>query len=231
MKLKFGKGNKKLSKDIWTFSLPAGRTCPGANKCKSMAVQMGNKRKIVDGPKTEFRCFAASQEVLYGNVYEARKHNLDALKAAGDSDSMAELISNSLPKRAKYVRIHVSGDFYSQEYLDAWCKVARKHPTITFYAYTKSIPFWTSASRRNIIPDNFILTASIGGKYDGVARRKRLKSAEVVFSKEEAEKKSLEVDTDDSLAIMPNKSFALLLHGVQPKGTKAAKALSRLKRA
>ena len=63
-KLKFGKGNAKLDKRVVTVRLPAGKTCPGANECKSMAVESNGTRSIKDGPKTVFRCFAASQEVL-----------------------------------------------------------------------------------------------------------------------------------------------------------------------
>ena len=35
--LKMSKGNKKL-KNTLIFDLPAGRTCPNANECKSFAV-------------------------------------------------------------------------------------------------------------------------------------------------------------------------------------------------
>jgi excisionase family DNA binding protein len=39
------------------------------------------KRRIQDGPNTEFRCFSASQEVVYTNVYNLRKGNFDAIRA------------------------------------------------------------------------------------------------------------------------------------------------------
>lgn len=224
--LKFGKGNAKLNKTIYTFSLPAGRTCPGANKCKSMAVEVDDSLQIKDGRNTRFRCFAASAEVLYRRTYEARKHNLDKLKEAKSKKRMVALINSSLPKKAKYIRLHVSGDFYSQTYFDAWCEVARGHPDITFYAYTKSIPFWVK--RINVVPHNLILTASLGSKYDNLIRSESLRYAKVVFSEEEAEKFGLSIDHDDSHAIKHGKSFALLLHGVQPMGTKAAKAKAAL---
>ena len=40
----------------------------------------------------------------------------------------------------------------------------------------------------------------------------------------------LVIDHDDTSAYMQNNSFALLLHGTQPKGSKAAKALSALRK-
>ena len=52
----------------------------------------------------------------------------------------------------------------------------------------------------------------------------------VVFSEEEAEQKGLEIDHDDAHAL-GKKSFALLLHGTQPKGSEASKALQVLRKA
>ena len=39
----------------------------------------------------------------------------------------------------------------------------------------------------------------------------------------------LEIDHDETHAIGPGPSFALLIHGTQPKGSKAAAAIKRLK--
>lgn len=228
MALKFAKGNAKLSKTIYTFSIPAGRTCPGALDCKSYVVLKDEKRTIKDGPHTKFRCFAASQEVLYTNTYNARQHNIAELRAAKSMTAKARLITESLPKRAEYVRIHVSGDFFSQQYFDAWCYVALNNPHIKFYAYTKSLNYWVK--RINAIPDNLILTASFGGRYDHLIHEYNLRSAKVVFSVEEANYLGLEIDHDDSLAMNHGDNFALLLHGTQPSNTEASKAWSEIKK-
>jgi len=227
-KLKFGKGNAKLDKRIATFSLPAGKTCPGAVDCKSMAIKLGNKVTIKDGPKTKFRCFAASQEIIYANTFESRAHNLALLKECGRSvKKMVELIDSSLP-RNDYMRAHVSGDFYSQTYFDAWMAVAVANPTTLFYAYTKSLHLWTM--RLGTVPSNFVLTASVGGKHDRLIHTHKLRYARVVFSEQEATDLGLAIDHDDTLAMGNGPSFALLLHGVQPKDSEAAKALSELKK-
>ena len=81
---------------------------------------------------------------------------------------------------------------------------------------------------------NFVLTASYGGRYDYLIDDNtfNFRSAKVVFSEAEAEELGLEIDHDDSHAARPdlrNQSFALLIHGVQPKGSEAAKALVELK--
>ena len=53
--------------------------------------------------------------------------------------------------------------------------------------------------------------------------------SKVVFSEEEAKKLNLQIDKDDSLCF-GNKPFALLLHGMQEKGSKAEEALKLIKR-
>jgi hypothetical protein len=219
--LTFGKGNAKLSKEIATFSLPAGHTCPGALQCMARADRLTGQ--ISDGKDATFRCFAASQEAAFTSVRESRWHNFELLRGKSRA-AMAELISRSLPD-APIVRIHVGGDFFSQAYFQAWCDVARSHPGVRFYAYTKSISVWQKCLAE--VPSNLILTASEGGRFDAlIGDRKR---AKVVFSEEQAAALGLELDHDDSHAYEGGASFALLLHGTQAKGTPAAKALSALK--
>ena len=80
--------------------------------------------------------------------------------------------------------------------------------------------------------DNLVLTASYGGTQDELISEYNLRSTKVVFSEAEADILGLAIDSDDSHAARPdlrNQDFALLIHGVQPKGSKAAKALVELK--
>jgi len=183
---------------------------------------VNGRRKIQDGPNTKFRCFAASSEVLYPGPYLARQHNFSLLKAARGPRAMARLMKESLPAKASHIRLHASGDFFNQSYFDAWLLVAKTTPGVVFYAYTKSIPYWLKRIGR--MPDNFVLTASLGSKFDKLIELNKLRSAKVVFTEAEADKLGLEIDHDDSHAIFNGPSFALLLHGTQPAGTEAAKA-------
>jgi hypothetical protein len=160
-RLKFGNGNAKLPVGVMTFSLPAGWTCPFAQACLSKADR--ETGRIKDGPKTEFRCFAASDEQIRPSVRNARWHNLELLKNLR-KDQMTALILSSLASFASVVRIHVSGDFFSQAYFDAWLEVARQRPKTAFYCYTKAIPYWIA--RKESIPNNLVLTASLGGTHD-----------------------------------------------------------------
>jgi hypothetical protein len=219
-KLTFGLGNAKLSAAIATFSLPAGHSCPGANECLCKSDR--NTGKLTDGPENRYRCFSATSEARATNVRVARWRNMELLKAARTVQGMADLIQNSLPFGVTYVRLHVSGDFFNETYFKAWLNVAANNPALTFYAYTKSLAFLVKY--KNQMPSNFRIVASKGGKFDALIEKHNLVSAEVVFSTEEARRKGLEIDHDDSLAIKANKAFALLLHGGQKQGSLASEA-------
>lgn len=230
--LHFGKKNAKLGK-MMTFSLPAGFSCPGAKDCLSRANR--NTGKITDGPDTQFRCFSASAEALYPNVRVSRWDNYNQLRKCNSPQEIASLIESSIKKWPSKIRIGVSGDFFSQDYLDGWLIVALHHPETVFYFYTKSIPLWLerieligNGHTRGIL-HNVVPTASYGGKYDALIEQHGLRSAKVVYSKSEAKRSKLRIDHTDELAWNHGKSFALLLHGCQPPKSKASKALQKLK--
>lgn len=219
---------RKLKRKVYSLDILSGYTCPFANECKSKAVMIGKKMKIQDGPNTEFRCFSASQEVLFPNVYRLRKHNTDLLQSFGnDTEKIAALIHSDLPKDLEVCRIHVAGDFYNRAYFNAWLLVAELNPSRLFYAYTKSLSYW--ADRRFDIPSNMLLTASFGGLNDSLIDTFGFRYAKVVTSAYQARKLKLPIDGDDSNAAKHGGSFALLVHGVQPKGSKYGKAVKRLK--
>jgi len=222
--LKFQQGNAKLGKNIFTFSLPAGHACPFANECLSKADKLTGK--LTDGPNTQFRCFAASAEAVYPNVRIARWHNFDLLKKL-TTNKAADLILNSLPKKANIVRIHVSGDFFNESYFLAWLQVAKLKPEVLFYAYTKSLIYWVNYIKE--IPSNLVLNASEGGKLDAQILEHGLKFAKVVYSPEQAEELGLLIDHTDEAAYKTKESFALLIHGQQPKGSKASQSIKDLK--
>ena len=217
---------------VYSFDILSGVDCPFAFNCKSQAeVQEDGSRRIKDGPDTKFRCFSASQEVLFTTAYNARKRNHDAIHALETSDDMANALCQALPKDCRIVRIHVAGDMFSHQYFMAWIKVAERNPEVLFYAYTKSLVYWVRS--RDSIPFNLVLTASYGGRNDDMIEEYGLRSAKVVYSEAQAERMGLEIDHDDSHACDParaNQDFALLIHGVQPKGSLAANALKILKK-
>jgi len=213
---------------IYSFDLLSGHSCPFADKCLSKAIVTDSGRRIQDGPNTEFRCYSASQEVLFTGVYNLRKGNFDALRGKSSAE-MFDLIDSALPKNTGIVRIHSAGDYFSPDYFDAWLAVARLNPDILFYSYTKALPYWVN--RINMIPDNFILTASFGGRRDNLIYEYCLRSVKVINHPDEAG--SLEIDHTDEHAARPSLRdipFALLLHGVQKKNSIASSAISRMKK-
>ena len=229
--LKMSKGNKKL-KNTLIFDLPAGRTCPMASECHSYVVMNENgKTRIKDSENNIFRCYAASQEAQYKNVYNARKYNFDLILKSlmndnGIKSNTIDLVNQSIEKHINKnidkVRIHSSGDFFNGEYLRIWLAVARLNKHLKFYCYSKSLHlFGINVS----IPDNFFLTASFGGKRDDLIHKGYFKRwAIVVNSEDEAIKKGIEhigkpyeIDKDDSHCFKPD-PFALLIHGTQKKG-------------
>ena len=241
--LKFSKGNAKLSKRL-IFNLPAGYTCPNAGLCRTMADK--DTGKITDAPRTdhatgnEFRCFAAMAEVRPA-VRAARWHNYHAVQATladaiGDPvDELAGVIAwnmqlNNRNSHIKLCRIHESGDFYSAQYLQAWIKVASGHRDMKFYAYTKQLQLWLD--HYAFMPNNFYLTASLGGDQDYLIQRYPhifQRVAQVVYTEDEAGCLDLEIDHDDSHCF-GDKPFALLVHNNQRKGSEAAKALAARRR-
>ena len=78
-----------------------------------------------------------------------------------------------------------------------------------------------------------VLTASRGGRLDHMIDEHNLRESVVVYSEQEADDLGLVIDHDDSHAAIRsqcNNSFALLIHGIQPKGSKASEAIQELKK-
>ena len=231
--LKFSSENKKLEKlalevhkqkgiyrNVYSMSIPSGRaeTCPYADKCKAY---VGSDGKLVSRDDyIDYRCYSASMEALYPAQLKQRNYNFELLKACNnDRHELMNLINASIPVEAQIIRIHVGGDFYSQPYFDAWLNVAMLNREIRFYAYTKSLPFWVNRLDSIKLGEyqNMELIASRGGTKDKLIDEYGLKEAVVVYSEQEAKERNLEIDYTDYLACYGKESFALLIHGVQPK--------------
>jgi hypothetical protein len=205
MKPAFTRVNRYIfDPQAWSWSIPSGTTCPGAEQC--LAKVDRDTGKMIDGPKQTFRCYAAVGE-RYPSVRKRYWCNFDAVRGKS-ADEVAAVLSDFLPKNAKRVRVHTAGDFFSEEYFKGWMQFASEKQGVQFWAFTKSLPFWI----RNVdlVPQNMELQASYGGKWDDMIEGHGLKYAKVVWSQEEAESLGLEIDTDDKLAAFRGPSFALL---------------------
>lgn len=225
-KLRFIFGNSKLIHGQAILNLPAGFSCPFALTCLTFA----NRRtgKLKNGEHQKVRCYAASEEAVFPAARKLGWHNYSLLlQCNGNEEKLYQLIQGSLPNR-KLIRPHSRGDFFSQEYFNAWMRVARANPIKIFYAYTKALSFWLKAREGGLIPENFRLVASYGGTHDHLIAREGLRYAKIVSSEEEAKSLGLPIDTDDSHAFLGQESFALLIHGNGPKGSLQAQLHNRL---
>jgi hypothetical protein len=189
---------------VATWNLPSGFSCPAALQCLTFA----NRRtgKLTHGKHQTFRCYSASME-RYPAPREKAWDNYEAVKGKSPEDVFYTLLK-VWDDSTRHVRIHAGGDFFSQDYFDGWLMVCRARPNDTFWAFTKSLPFWVK--RLGSIPPNLCLQASCGGKHDALIAQHGLKYARVVWSKREAEELGLAIDTDDRLAMTGRDSFALL---------------------
>lgn len=106
----FGKGNLKLGPNVYTYSRLAGRY-------ELMGTCPGST------PECEEICYAKR---ITGVVREQYYRN-----------SQTPVVPK-LPDDARYLRIHVSGDFDTKEYIYNWCDELELRPDVTAWAYTRS---------------------------------------------------------------------------------------------
>ena len=221
MSLQFSKANAKLKKlvkmvlpselqglkvaHIVSFALPAFKSadgfkvCPGAGACAAV-------------------CYARQGAYTWKAATTLRENNLEALRgmlATHSPRALAVALLAALPKSARVVRVHDSGDFFSQSYLDAWCLVASKRPGIIFYAYTKSFDLDFSA-----VPSNLRITFSEGSMYDAeldkAARRWGFGRSRIFATAEDRNVAGyIDGDSSDLPAIMGEDKIGFVYHGVR----------------
>lgn len=194
---KWTERNAKLMKTGTVgFSIPAYRsedgfvTCPGAQACASY-------------------CYARQGRFKMTSVRDAREFNLNLIRLRG-VDWFVRAACEDLHDLPPYptVRIHDSGDFFSQEYLEGWFEIADIFCDRTFYAYSKSRHLdW---SKR---PDNLQVVFSFGGKYDNLIDIRQPHSR--VFANDKDRKKAGYVDglKDDTPAMNGVIKIGLAYHG------------------
>lgn len=143
-------GIHNFSLPAWAGKLPDGRnynTCPSAGVCAAV-------------------CYARFGTFAFPQVKAKHQRNLTRVLddlPQFESDILAELAK---PKfRGACLRVHDSGDYFSDDYLRAWLRIARAVPDVLIYSYTKEV----TRFRRLVEPDpplNFRWVYSYGGKED-----------------------------------------------------------------
>jgi hypothetical protein len=150
--------NSELRPDgIYNWSIPALaaklsngkniKTCPNAGACANV-------------------CYARNGTYNFSNVKARHTANLEYVinDPQGWFAQMLEEV-NHPRMRGKYVRIHDSGDFFSEDYLLLWLKIALMTPDVTFYCYTKEVSMFKRIVEYDC-PKNFRYLYSLGGRED-----------------------------------------------------------------
>jgi hypothetical protein len=155
---------------VWNWTLPAlaarlpdGRTqitCPAASACTNI-------------------CYARNGTYLFPAVKAKHIANLTYVMddLPGWTDAMIRELS--APRfTGKFVRVHDAGDFFSDAYTLAWCRVMRSCPQVNFYAYTREVRRFKRLIEPDP-PDNFLWVYSYGGREDALIDADRDRVADV----------------------------------------------------
>jgi len=111
------KGNTKLGK-ILNISMPSYYSCPGRSKW------------------CEKECYVLKYQKRYKVCERSYENNFQYSK---DQTNFSDMIINKISKTCEsIVRIHTSGDFYSEDYIDSWIKICSSLSSIKFWTYTRS---------------------------------------------------------------------------------------------
>ncbi len=213
--------NSELAPDrIWNWTLPAWhvtladgtrfKTCPHAGICAQY-------------------CYARNGTYLFRNVIEAHTRNLTFvlddrkawLSAMTHELSHQRFVPTGRPRQLPItidhidpvmrewcrnggaaVRIHDSGDFFAEWYLELWLLLASRFPHILFYAYTKEVQMLKQRAQ-SPMPRNFRYLFSTGGTQDHMIEADADRHADV-FPNEQAlaEAGYSSQDQSDLLAIL-----------------------------
>ncbi|MFI6689278.1 hypothetical protein [Streptomyces sp. NPDC050485] len=111
-------------------------------------------------------CYARVGTYRFKNVRSAHIRNLLLCRDAPEEFEKRMTDELSHKRYAdKWIRLHDSGDFYSDEYLLTWMHIMRNSPGVRFYCYTKEISRFKRLVENNA-PENFLWCYSLGGKED-----------------------------------------------------------------
>lgn len=94
-----------------------------------------------------------------------------------DHDPEDLWLTNWVQRGGAAIRIHDAGDFFADWYLDLWLTIARDHPSILFYAYTKEVSMFLNYHDR--LPENFRVIFSYGGLQDNLINPAQHRHADV----------------------------------------------------
>lgn len=202
--------NEDLKKSgVYGWTLPAHwvtltngerfNTCPHAGICAAF-------------------CYAKTGRWQFSTVKKAHVAKLELVLE--DLAKFVDMMDEELNRRKyqdKFIRIHDSGDFFSTDYAMAWFAIACQHHDKTFYAYTKEVRLFKGFQTDGLIPKNFIVIYSLGGRQDHLIDKDKDRHSDVFPSLESmAEAGYVDIGEDDRLAaISPNHRVGLYRNNIR----------------
>lgn len=206
---KIDKTNKINDITIFNFGISAHKSVDGELICRQALHCIGP-------------CYANQKTYRFPVVIKAYDFRFQATK----KDDFVENIVTDIRRKRKitHVRIHDSGDFYSEKYLNKWLVIARDNPNVTFYCYTKEVEMFKRTEKH--FPNNFKSIFSYGGRQDHLINPSIDRHARVFNDIKNVPSHYIDASHDDLLAIGDNKNVALVYHGYENrKNTKFIKGV------
>lgn len=192
---------------LYNWGIPAFRsqngtvTCPNAGICAK-------------------GCYALQGAYVWTNVNAAYENRLSLSRTKGFPQVIVHHIDRLVKKHKTgliMIRIHDSGDFYSESYYETWNSIAKafQHENrVRFYAYTKMVQMLKSKSDTRM--SNFEIIYSMGGKQDQLIQIETDRHSKVFQDETELIKQGyIDASHNDMLALTPNKKIGLIYHGTK----------------
>ena len=83
-------------------------------------------------------CYANKAQLRFPAVLAYRESMYQQSLLPSFVDAIVSKLTHTR-RKSRTVRIHESGEFYSQEYIDKWASIATQLPQFTFYTFTKRL--------------------------------------------------------------------------------------------
>lgn len=202
--------NGKLSKaHIWQFSMPAAvaqvqingqlkemKTCPAAGACLDF-------------------CYSQQGSYNFRASMVAHARNLQYVLDT-PFDFVDQMVKEIKGKRNAYaIRIHDSADWFNRAYFMVWKSIMEACPDVRFYSYTKMVPMFKKLDAEGMLPKNFTVIYSEGGKFDHLIDKTKDRHSHVFSSEEDCIAAGYVLNEEDDMpATDPNiMRIGLVVHG------------------
>jgi len=158
---------------------------------------------------TDIRCFAATAELIYPNVYMKRQINYHLSRLHDFIDLVLKEINFN---NVEVVRPMAAGDYYSMDVYYKWRQIAERRPRIIFFGYTKN-PYVALDLIVHHPLDNFKIIYSHGGTYDEKLVGSNIPTCYIQMRGQDWNVPSIDLNSgDDYKYIMAGQSFQIPYH-------------------